>query len=1151
MMSTFAHAQNASVSGTVITDDGAAIGAVAKLQGTTRGAITDLDGTFTIASVIPGAYNLVISSVGYEDLVSSISLGPGETLDLGTLSLSGGSLAIQGIEVIADIAIDRKTPVAVSNIDGETIQNKTGNQELTMMLTSTPSVYASQGSGGFGDSRLSVRGFDDQNVVVMVNGVPVNDMENQALFWSNWTGLQDVASKIQIQRGLGATLLAVPSVGGTVNIISKATDREKGGWASTSIGNDLYRKYAVNLSTGNMNGWAITASGSRTTGNGYVDGNFIDAYSWFGSVTRDWDNHSLVLTGFGSPQRHGQGFNRTLSTFVAPEDGDYEQYIKSSKAHDFDGRAQELGDNGSANSIRYNSGWGYTDFDVNTGFTNGGVFNQFSNFYHKPQISLSHLWDVNDGLEITSALYGSWGRGGGASDWRNFSNSGGHRWFNYQQNGGPVDWDALRANNIALNPDGIARQGSDNNPFYFYRASMNHHNYYGLLSKGIIELDETLDLTVGVDARTYFADHVRKVIDMFGLTGYQHSDFGTQQVAVPTTANFGYDDENLFNRNNTGFVNWMGAFSELEYSTDNFTAAAGGSISNKGYKKEQFIEGSAGESDWFNFLGGAGKLGARYNLSSAFDIFGNVGYLSIQPIFDNVFQGGNNGGVSEDFINEDAPNEKVFNVELGAGVRTPNFAANLNVYRTNWQDKAYSIFSPDGGNMGEPVFGNVFGIDALHQGVELDFIFQPGLEGLSINGAGSIGDWTWENNTDFVIFDQSGGNFAEGTVFLEDVKVGDAPQSQMSLGADYNSTFGLGLYTQYRQFFDHYAEFDPIDRQDETLVGLNSQKLPNYGLLDAGVNYTFPISNKNMVRFDLNMNNLLDELYVTEAQGGIEGQTLLQDIRGNFGLGRTWNAGVRLEFRDSGEPASMPNVPMPAPADMDADNDGVIDSRDDCPNVPGTVQGCPDSDGDGVIDADDDCPSVAGLASDMGCPVEMEEPQVIVEEKVIEVEVDNDRDGDGVVDDRDNCPDTAGNIANIGCPGEPEKETVVITTPAPAPTIEVIERLNFVARSVLFNTASAELRTESRVSLDEIARTVMQYPDADFVIEGHTDNTGGTQLNQDLSQRRAQSVVNYLVGKGVNRSKLSAIGYGETRPIASNDTSEGRQQNRRVVIKVK
>ena len=136
---------------------------------------------------------------------------------------------------VIDVAKERQTPIALSKITAAEVQLKVGNQEFPEIMNNTPGVYATKQGGGYGDSRITLRGFDQRNTSFLINGQPVNDMENGWVYWSNWQGLTDVASGIQIQRGLGASRLAVPSVGGTVSIFTKSADKAKGGFLYSSI----------------------------------------------------------------------------------------------------------------------------------------------------------------------------------------------------------------------------------------------------------------------------------------------------------------------------------------------------------------------------------------------------------------------------------------------------------------------------------------------------------------------------------------------------------------------------------------------------------------------------------------------------------------------------------------------------------------------------------------------------------------------------------------------------------------------------------------------------------------------------------------------------------------------------------------------------
>ncbi len=202
----------------------------------------------------------------------------------------------------------------------------------------------------------------------------------------------------------------------------------------------------------------------------------------------------------------------------------------------------------------------------------------------------------------------------------------------------------------------------------------------------------------------------------------------------------------------------------------------------------------------------------------------------------------------------------------------------------------------------------------------------------------------------------------------------------------------------------------------------------------------------------------------------------------------------------------------------DADSDGIADKDDACPNEKGTAanNGCPDADGDGVIDSKDKCKDVAGPAENDGCPWP-------------------DTDGDGVLDKDDNCVSEVGPASNQGCP---EK---IITEEAKA-------KLDEFAKAIYFNSGKTTFRVGVSEKLDLIADIMKEFKDSDFKVEGHTDSQGSAKLNQTLSENRAKAVMDYLATKGIDASRLSSKGFGEDNPIASNRTSRGRAQNRRVEI---
>lgn len=197
------------------------------VQGTAKGTVSDFDGYFRLSGLNEGSKTLIFSYLGYEAIEKEVDIKAGETLDLGTISLQASSVGIDEVKVIASLAIDRKTPVAVSSVNADYIEDKLGNQEFPEILRNTPSIYATKSGGGWGDARINVRGFDQRNTAVLINGIPVNDMENGWVYWSNWAGLSEVTRQMQVQRGLGASRLAISSIGGTINIITRTTDQKK------------------------------------------------------------------------------------------------------------------------------------------------------------------------------------------------------------------------------------------------------------------------------------------------------------------------------------------------------------------------------------------------------------------------------------------------------------------------------------------------------------------------------------------------------------------------------------------------------------------------------------------------------------------------------------------------------------------------------------------------------------------------------------------------------------------------------------------------------------------------------------------------------------------------------------------------------------
>jgi len=257
---------------------------------------------------------------------------------------------------------------------------------------------------------------------------------------------------------------------------------------------------------------------------------------------------------------------------------------------------------------------------------------------------------------------------------------------------------------------------------------------------------------------------------------------------------------------------------------------------------------------------------------------------------------------------------------------------------------------------------------------------------------------------------------------------------------------------------------------------------------------------------------------------------------------------------------------------LDRDKDGVADYLDDCADIAGlaNLKGCPDNDLDGITDKADRCPTVFGILALNGCPdadkdgiadIDDKCPGTITGYKVDGIGCALDNDKDGIVNDEDNCPEKAGILAFKGCPDTdgdgvadnddrcPTSKGSIENKGCPEIPKLDIQKITVIASKIYFETASAKLKLISNSSLDDLADILTRNENVNLTIEGHTDSDGDDTYNMNLSQKRTESVKDYLKQKGIVEVRLTAIGYGETKPIAENTNTQGKAKNRRVELK--
>ena len=458
---------------------------------------TNIDGYYVLSVAANTSHNLKVSYIGYDTLIKIIQAG--STALKIDLTLSPIEKLIDEVVVKAEIAKARETPIAFSTLSSKQIAEELGTRDLPMVLNSTPGAYATEQGGGVGDARVSIRGFDQRNIAVLVDGVPVNDMENGQVYWSNWDGIGDITRYMQVQRGLGASKLSIVSVGGTMNIVTKGIDSKM----STSIkqevnGYGLF-KTAFGYNTGLLKGnWGITIAGSKKWGSSYADATFDDAYSYFMKVQKKFDKHLLSFGVNGAPQSHGQRTTRlpiaVIDKGLAERSGiDYQQSLDSIalvSSSQFTTTSQ------GARGIRYNP---------NYGMLNGEDFNEKINFFHKPQFNLTHSYNPNEKINLTTVAYVSIGKGGGTSMKTTLSDRDTTNGLYDIQ--GVYD---LNKTNYSF-PSETEHVSSN-----YLRAANNDHKWFGLLSTFNYKLSNSLTSMFGVDARYYKGAHYQSVYDLIG-----------------------------------------------------------------------------------------------------------------------------------------------------------------------------------------------------------------------------------------------------------------------------------------------------------------------------------------------------------------------------------------------------------------------------------------------------------------------------------------------------------------------------------------------------------------------------------------------------------------------------------------------------------
>lgn len=764
-------------------------------------------------------------------------------------SISLNEVVVTSGRSTVDLASTRLTPVAVTVVSQQEIESKIDQEDLVSVMQNMPGVYVQGQMGGFGDSEIFLRGFNQSNTAFLLNGQPMNAAEDGKMYWSNWSGLGDVTQAIEVQRGLGASKLAINSVGGTVNFVMKATQMRKSKSYSIIRGSDDYVRATHSFNTGLMeDGTAFSGSISYWQGDGYANGTMGRGQTYFFSYGKKFsDKLSMNALLTGAPQWHDRASSESLSRFI--------QY-----------------------GNRYNDNYGY-DAD-------GRYISEDRNNYHKPIFNLTFDYQIDDISSLSAVFYGSYGRGGGTGDRGNA----------IRTEEGLYDFAAIRARNADI----IIGDRNAEDPYdrgFILRNSINAHQWFGAVINYETKLNDNISLDLGVDARTYYGKHLRVVTDLMGLTAWVGSDNVRQErpmitqsdlypVTVWSQTFYNFDKAQKINRNNHENINYAGLYGQIEYANDSFTAFFQGSYSGQSYVRfedwNETLENRTSETltkDGFNIKGGF-----SVNLSDKSKVFVNAGLYSRQPFLDNVFLNFSN------VLNPNASNEKITSFEAGYRYASNNFTLDLDLYSTNWADRvrtSTSNFAND-----QQYTSVASGLEQLHTGFEVYSTFKAS-NSLRFRSYLSLGNWEYVGSVQSAIRDEDNIIVQDnGSVDVDGGKVGGGAQTQFGLGAIFNFTNNTFLDIDYRYNDDLYAT--GRERKENL-------KLPSYGLVDLGFTQNFRIADSKSLTVRINVRNAFNEEYIsfltsantggTDTYNGIDTSNF-----GRFGKGRTMSVGLKYNF---------------------------------------------------------------------------------------------------------------------------------------------------------------------------------------------------------------------------------------------------------------
>ncbi|MCK5147475.1 TonB-dependent receptor [bacterium] len=833
-------------------------GANVILQGTTMGAASGRLGTFEITGVPTGNYTIKIMFMGYKNKEVQVTVAAGQAGDI-LVELETTTLMTEGTSIQGNLAVDRETPIAFTTLSGDELKGNYTTGDMPDLMKTVPGVFTT--SAGLGEADLRIRGFDQDKVQIMINGIPVNDPESQQVYWSNWTGLSSTVKSMQIQRGAGSSLYGSGVFGGSVNIetmgvkpTSGITFRSSAGYFNTegntadgkiADGNGGFESYSpINYNVSLQYNSGLLYDGKlnysvmfeRKAGDSYVNGTYYDGYSFGLEVQSIFTDHKLLFSAIAAPQEHNQ--SRTMQDLrLIPTLGrEYNRYNNEAQL----------------------------------------------NHYFKPQASLRHEWTISDKQFMSTNMFATMGRGGGqylrndsfdvitgsvgykdASAYNDRKYFARHARYVYEQTGHAVTGYDAASNTFTYD-------GDTENPYKgsnlitstynhtWQNDSRNEHNQFGFNTYYQHQINEQAKLTVGGEFRYWHGFHYA-VSEQF-----QKYNPTTAGVTLLDEAQRRYDyDTDVYN--GTAFLRYMvkpvenlttqidlsynmvrqvvveNAIEQYDFAGEKFTGVSFRNSRDSGKYTDADYERN------YNFF--SPKFGANYNINKNLNVLANVTIAKKEPRVGDWYDRSNGPGYRQPEGVKLNP-EKNTNMEVGVGYADANVAVNVNYYHSTYDDKIESIY--DSRDNGQTINAG----KAVHQGVEVGV--RGAYLGIDMSGSFTYAKNRWQNMNPNI-----------ETIFSADPEdvvgkvVPFAPEIMANAAIGYSLSNGIRVGLGFSWFDEYYAtytnDFRPLDENGDYMRDANGDyiyedaKLPVFMDISFNVSVPFQVMGKRInVRLDLN-----------------------------------------------------------------------------------------------------------------------------------------------------------------------------------------------------------------------------------------------------------------------------------------------------------